>query len=133
MSEKFLRVVKEISSNIFWQLYFLGRFSIYRYDSRYDIFINRLIDGNLLRFKDSEDYNEDNPHCLHYKNLRVWIANYPYGFGNPYIKVRKDKGFLPRTYKIRPSKKTIFRLKRYVDNYLKEYKRDKKHPLDLVE
>lgn len=77
-----------------------------RYSKRWDIELNRLIDQD----NGVIDYMSDNVLFFNIKfgDIKVWVNNYPYAYGTPIAKGIPSK--------IRPSRKTIERLKEYVDS-----------------
>jgi hypothetical protein len=83
-----------------------------RYSKRWDIELNRLIDednGVINYFMDGVNFFQ-----IQFGEIRVWVEHYPYGYGTPYCNKNMPNN-------IRPSRKTIERLKEYVDSKLNKY------------
>jgi hypothetical protein len=77
-----------------------------RYSKRWDIELNRLIDqdNGVIDYMDKDRFFE-----IKFGDIAVWISNYPYGYGTPHNNIGLSND-------IRPSRKTIERLKEYVDS-----------------
>lgn len=70
------------------------------YDADYDKFINKIIDDKteiISGFFTSE--------VMINPSVTIWTSNFPYSYGNIYY---------PRESKDRPSRRTIYRLKKYI-------------------
>lgn len=77
-----------------------------RYSERWDKELNKMIDQDNMvinYFINSEFYS------VNFGDIKVWVSNYPYGYGSPH-----DNTKIPNN--IRPSRETIERLKKYVDS-----------------
>lgn len=75
----------------------------YPYSKKWDKIVNELIDGN------AEIKHSYLGYSAVIGTYNVWLSNYPYSYGRPY----NNMG-IPDD--IRPSRKTILKLKNYIDS-----------------
>lgn len=109
--------IREFFNKLYvWFVFFTQTFN-YRYSKEWDEELNRLLDIERP-ILDKPNSIDGKYYWLYLRDTIVWIQNYPYGFG---LELDENKD----TIKVRPSKKTILRLKKVVD-VLKNKERFKK-------
>lgn len=109
--------IREFFNKLYvWFVFFSQTFN-YRYSKEWDEELNRLLDIERP-ILDKPNSLDGKYYWLYLGDTIVWIQNYPYGFG---LELDENKN----TIKVRPSKKTILRLKKVVD-VLKNKERFKK-------
>lgn len=77
------------------------------YSEHWDKVLNNLMDNvkpklNKPNSLDGEIYT------INFENVEVWVRNYPYSYGYPYVSKNE-------AIRVRPSRLTIKRLKKFVD------------------
>lgn len=74
--------------------------------------LNKQWDEKLNKLLDEFDVEELTGFTCVVGGVKVWISNYPYSFGMPYLTVHRE-------YSFRPRRRTIERLKKRVDKFRK--------------
>jgi len=113
-------MLKIIIENII--IFFTFRFSIFQseYSEKWDRELNELLKTTQPKLGEKNSL-DGNFYELYLGGKSIWIQNYPYAFGVEFFrdeKIRFGNG--------RPSKRTILKLKKIVDELIEKRKYEKK-------
>lgn len=106
----------------------------YKFDADWDTTLNKLLDSVGWKFVTRDEhtmtFDLSKTNISNYAFIKVWTANFPWGFGEMQSYGYRPNEFRPvPTYsKRRPSRKTMLKLKRRLDFFKVEREDDFDYP-----
>lgn len=114
--------MKDFIENILLNIYFISSPKWWIMNHPF----NKELDELLISKINNYEITDLNGYTCKIGGIEVWIKNYPYAYGRIYNGLNGDLTHNQIVSSIRPSRSTIFKLKRKVDKYKEKRKANKK-------